>query len=257
MAPTFALIQNGQLSGAADITFVRGSIGRRHRRVNTTNSGSGTTSQSTLGRWIWQLQARGYWDTGSNTYPLPVGTASSNGPIGRLSRIRLQKRQVVKNATADADGVDDMIFTKGVVQYVGRGFGYLQSTEAPLATDTTQEIAQAELSSFTIPLDGSHDVTADAVLTNIGEDLRFTEGGAVLVDFDFELTGSVTLNGTNNPLSATEFSATLEADNADQWTGTVIYEQMDADIDYENGTPVRIDVQGPWSGDPAASITTV
>ena len=255
MAVTFALIQDGKLTGASNITFVQGVIDRRQRRSDTTNTASGTAHESSLGRLFYHLQANGYWDTGSSTYPRPIGTASSNGPIGRLSRIRLRKQQQLTNATADADGEDDACFEGGVITYYGRGSGYLQSTEAPLGTDSSIAISQAELSSFTIPLDGSHDVTADAILRNIRKSNRFQQGGPVLVDFDFVLTGAVTLNGASNPLDATEFTASLNTDNGDDWSGTVIYDEMELDIDYENGTPTRVSINGPFTGSPAVSIS--
>jgi len=134
MAPTFALVQDGSLSGQASITDVQGQLSRDHNATSVTGSPDGTTYREVLGRFIWQLNARGYWDTGSRTYPLPIGTAASNAPVGRLSRVRLVKQQELINATAAGDGIDDIVFAQGVVRYFGSATGWLQSTETPIAT---------------------------------------------------------------------------------------------------------------------------
>lgn len=252
--PTWALIQEGSLSGPADIAIQTGVVERRWKITNTTVSGSGTTSDHTLGRTFYYLNAQGFFQDGS-AFNLPVAATCSGGPIGRISRIRLVKTQTIKNVTACADGEAAAYWTVGTFNYFGRGTGYLQDTE--LAKDeTTLTIADGNLTSLTIPLDAdtptAQSVVGNAVLRNIGKEVRFAIGGAVLVDFDFVMTGTITINGANNPFLAANDDFTLSAnfDNGQTGSGTIILERMEADIDYENGVPTRVIVQGPASGDP-------
>lgn len=254
-SPTFALIQDGSLTGASAITQMVGVVARQHQVVNTTNTASGQSSEYSLGRFFYNLSAQGVYTVGGN-YPLPIGTAVSNGPIGRLSRIRLVKRQVITNVTAADDGADDAEFSIGTISYFGRGMGYLQSTETPLGDSTGVAIADFELTAFTIPLSTTASVAASAKIRNMRKRYNFTKGGPPPVEFDFVLSGTVTLTGTV-PFTDQSFSGTLVADNGETWTGTVKYRELETDIDYENGVPTMTTISGPFSGSPAVVISDV
>jgi hypothetical protein len=213
--PTFAKIQNGDLTGMCNITAVRGSVAQIWRTKPTTNPATNGKTEITAGRFHYEIGGSGLW-TVSNAYPLPVGTAVSNGPIGRISRVRLARRQEVVWTAAANDSESVASWCVGNETYYGTATGYLQSTETPTDTET---VAGAVMANLILPLDSTRDVRGNAFLSDIRTvGMDFTRGGPQMVEFSFTFTGASTptLTGSSHPFVDTSFIASLELDNDGQ-----------------------------------------
>ena len=239
----YALIQDATFAGVSNINIQTGEIQKRNNVRDTTNSASGTAAEFTGGRYHYAADVMGHLNTGS-AYPLPIGVTLSNGPISRITRITIVKEQNLKPVTGPSVINGQREFTKGVVRYSGRGFGALGDTEKPVGNGTTT------LTSFQVPIAGSYNLSANAVITTDTINYEFDQGGNVVYPFNFLFTSTVTINGSDNPFSLTEFRLDATLDNGNYCDGVVYVERMQATMDYEAGVAVPIQVRGPFHGNP-------
>lgn len=238
---TFALIQNAAIKGFPSINVQVGQVLIHNEVTDTTNSDSGTAAEYTSGRHRYSTDLMGFFNTGGG-YPLPIGVASANGPLGRLSRVTLVKRQELTHVTAGDDPQGTASWSKGVARYFGSGFSYVQSTEQPI------ENAKINLTAFKIPLDSAYSLTANAIVRTGRYQYQFPRGGAVPLPFEFVFTGPVTLVGSNNPFSLTGITLDATLANGKDCDGTVALQQLQATINYEAGTAIPFHLQGPFDG---------
>ncbi len=246
------------------ITDVVGAVYKRWPSINTTHADLRGAHEETPGRFFWQVQASGFYQV-SGSYPSIIGTAVSNGPITRISQIRLAKSAAITNTSSAGDGEDTARFEIGNRRYYGSGRGYALSSELGSATIwETETIAAARISNFTIPIartvTNAVGVQGTAVIQYIKPQMSWSRGGPVPIDFAFTLSGAVTLNSNaaavavnDNPFFTDYFSPTFRLDNGRTMTVAaggkgVVVQQMEGFFDYENGFPARYSLSGVIDG---------
>ncbi|RMG93644.1 MAG: hypothetical protein D6706_14950 [Chloroflexi bacterium] len=252
-----AHIVNGSFDGSAyKIKVLGGSIIKRYATREVSGAGDAETgSVFTSGRMEHIVNASGVYTPDSGTsYPLPVvGSPITGSPLFRLSRLRLNLNQRLRNITGAEDAFPYSTYQAGRPIITGGGFGWAKDDDAIMSDMSS---TSGEVGSFDVTINPSGPVKFEAAIkiTNYNIQIPFRDGGATPVVFQF-VVNDITPVITNTPFSGASSGFTTDLNTSEaRYQGTVIPYQVQMDVDFENLVPTVIAVSGPFSG--AITVTT-
>lgn len=241
----FALSQDSSLTGLTNYRIQSGTYGTQQIVSNTTHGGS-TTSEFCGGRYFPVLSnVAAYWQSnGSGCYPKPIGVGSgltfTNSPFGDVLQAAITKRIKITPAASGAVPQGRMVYASGRVEYDVAIVAILNDDEYSFLGASGSEPV-VSVSGLVLPFDGTHSVSADAVMEFAGVATEFPEGGGNAARWIGKLSGTVTLGGSYNPLTPTSFSSVaVDPDNGVTYTGDVVFPEMQVVVDYLYGTPTAV-----------------
>jgi len=257
--PTFAKALDGDFTGLIEsgtspswsIQIAEANVDIEYRVFNTTAGGDGNTKHQSSKRYTYVVNGEGwYYDETNSDYIHITGTQGTvaGALLGRVSGAILVKRYPIIEVTADADALPDRVFDQGHPVYFGTCRGFLQSTETPGDTDPNDVDGTngTEGQTLTLPM-GSGNISETAIFRQLSQQPNFRLGHAVGVNYGFQYT-NVTEASAAGPFATSQFSATITLDNGQTQTGTVIFDELRADLNYDLGGPVPMRFKGKFTG---------
>lgn len=200
-------------------------------------------------RWTYFLNGWGWYqtsaDSGSNwTYVQPDATNMgllSGALLASVQKVRVVRTHGLKEVTDTGDTPPTKVFEPLSFSYGASLEGHLESNETPFNNDYNSGAG----TSITIPL-GTGSVAAPMFIRTLKVNKAFQQGGPSPIIATGKLSGAVTK--TTNPFSIRSWSATLDLDDGQAITGTVLLPYLQTDVDFATCGNVPFSFQGVFSG---------
>ncbi len=240
-SPVFANIVNGSLGEVLGVKISKGTFSQRFSLFDTTGSGDTGTRFKASAHYVYALSGSGWYKFEDN-FAVLSGGAVVGGKTARVSRATLVKRlKSLTDVTGAGDAAGTRYFVPGQSMYYGNLQGYLQTDETPLSGSSP------EVSTLTLPLGLSTQITGAAVFESVQAGFSFREGGPVSIGTPFRFSAPPDVD-ENTPFGDGAIAAELRLDNGQVVTGQVILNQIAMQLNYSDGAGVPVNFAGVFTG---------
>jgi hypothetical protein len=220
-------------------------ITRAFTDVHLTTPGEAAPTFSSSNRYVYRLtgSARLQDQNGSMVHLVDDIARVSGALFGRINVATVNRRFLrTEDVTAPSDPAPEAHFAVGRPVYGGTLTAFLRNTETPFDDSVNPNATPAVLE---LPMGNGRVLSASAIVRSVGGSFARRRGNT-RGEYTYQFTGPVAT--TTLPFGESSYTVSLDLDNGQTLSGTMLAISLQATMNYKRGRDVPFTFQGLMTG---------